>query len=806
MIEAALRSGGALSGMAEYRQFILYRVVPAHPKPRKLSVSPYTGHVIDAYDSTQWVDAETALACSTVWNANVAFVLSERDPFWFLDIDGAYTPNRGWSDTAKTLCQYFSGAAIEVSQSNTGLHIFGRGTVPQHGCKNGTHGLEFYTEKRFVALTGTNATGTVNIDWTAHLSQFVPQYFPVLTLANADGPIGWTTEPLPDWRGPTDDDELIARMLRQRASAAASFGAKASFAELWNADAAALARALPDTTGARPYDASSADFSLALHLAWWTGGNCERIERLMRRSALVRDKWDQHSTYLRNFTIQRAVSANGSKCYVERNSMPADAAPVTTTLTAPTTSLAAKSRGGTKYLDPAQQLDFFAGCVYVRELDRVLTPSGMLMNSAQFNGTYGGYVFKMDNANTAVTKKPWEAFVMSLAFEKPTVDRTFFNPRLPPRAVEHRHDQTAVNVWVPRFGERRAGNPQPFLDDIARLLPDPSDQRILLAYMAACVQHVGVKFRWAVVLQGIEGNGKSLTAECLSYALGPEYIHTPRASKLLSDNFNGWQKNKLLIVINDFKADAKTRDELMEVLKPMITDTKIGIRDMNVAEMSVEVFCNYLFTMNDREGMKKHKTDRRYCILFTDQQEDGDLERCGMSGAYFARLTRWLEQEHGYAIVADYLATVAIPDELNPATLCQRAPATSRLNEVFRAGMSSSAELIVGAAEDGRIGLQGGYMSAAVVKQVLTEAGIRNAGPKAIAKLMNELDYVVHPRINNGRLTRPMPWDNGVKPLLYVKRGHLSLNFSGVDAVTVDFTRHQALGITEAATRFASIQ
>lgn len=806
MIEAALRPGGALSGLAEYRQFILYRVAPSHPKPKKLSVSPYTGAVIDAHDPAHWVDAETAISASSMWGAHVAYVLSGHDPFWLLDIDGAYSPERGWSDTAKTLCQYFNGAAIEVSTSNTGLHIFGRGTVPRHGCRNATFGLEFYTEKRFVALTGTNAVGSVSIDWSAHLSQFVPAYFPTPTGPSAaDGAIGWTTEPLPEWRGPADDEELIARMRRQKGSAAAAFGGKATFDDLWTGDAVALARTMPDTSGARPYDASSADFTLALHLAWWTGGNCDRIERLMRRSGLVRAKWDEHATYLREFTIRRAVAANGSKCYVEKNALPVEAVQMTGTVVGPTTSISAKSRGGTKYLDPAQQLDYFRDCVYVRELDKVLTPNGMLMTSAQFNGSYGGYVFKMDDANTAVTKKPWEAFVMSLAFEKPTVDKVFFNPRLPPRALIEQHGQSAVNVWVPKFGERRPGNPQPFLDHVARLLPDPHDQRILLAYMAACVQHVGSKFRWAIVLQGVEGNGKSLTTECLSYALGADYVHTPRAAKLLSDNFNSWQKNKLLIVINDFKADPKTQEEMMEALKPMITDTKIGIRDMNVAEMSVEVFCNYLFTMNSREGLKKHKNDRRYCVLFTDQQEVEDLDRCGMSGTYFAHLTRWLD-DGGYAIVADYLATVAIPDEINPATLCQRAPATSKLNEVFRAGLSGSAEIILGAADDGRVGLQGGYMSAAVVKQVLNDAGIKTAGPKAIARIMDEIGYIVHPRVLDGRLIRPMTWDNGVKPLLYVRKGHLSLNFTGVEAVTADYAKHQALGITEAQVRFGAIQ
>ena len=53
----------------------------------------------------------------------------------------------------------------------------------------------------------------------------------------------------------------------------------------------ALARAYPDP--ARGYDSSSADAALAQHLAFWTGKDCARIDSLMRRSALARDKWER---------------------------------------------------------------------------------------------------------------------------------------------------------------------------------------------------------------------------------------------------------------------------------------------------------------------------------------------------------------------------------------------------------------------------------------------------------------------------------------------------------------------------------
>jgi P4 family phage/plasmid primase-like protien len=113
----------------------------------------------------------------------------------------------------------------------------------------------------------------------------------------------WTNDPCPEWRGPTDDDELIRRALRSQ-SGAAAFSNKASFADLWNANEEALSHTYP--AEGRSYDASRADAALAQHLAFWTGKDCERIHRLMGQSKLVRDKWDREDYLPR--TILGAVS------------------------------------------------------------------------------------------------------------------------------------------------------------------------------------------------------------------------------------------------------------------------------------------------------------------------------------------------------------------------------------------------------------------------------------------------------------------------------------------------------------------
>jgi len=133
----------------------------------------------------------------------------------------------------------------------------------------------------------------------------VDMWLPAAPVVAPPPPIAqeWTAAPCAEWLGPTSDDELIQRAMRAQSTASA-FDGRASFADLWNANAEPLGRSYPDPL--RPFDASAADAALAQRLAWWTGRDCERIKRLMERSSLARDKWESHSSYLSR-TILKAV-------------------------------------------------------------------------------------------------------------------------------------------------------------------------------------------------------------------------------------------------------------------------------------------------------------------------------------------------------------------------------------------------------------------------------------------------------------------------------------------------------------------
>lgn len=281
---------GPLAPLAAYVQFIVVLLVPrADGRTDKLPLNPGTGHPHDAHDPAVWRDFDTASGIAASWGAGfgVGFVLTEHDPFVCIDIDGCGQPDGTWSPLALELCAALPGSVVEVSQSGRGLHIWCRSTRPiDHGCKNVALGLECYSSLRFILL-GSGAVGTMAEDCPG-IRGVAAKYFPPPQASDIEVP---DDGPCAEWSGPADDNDLLGIAMRSH-SAASAFGADGvTFAQLWVADPDALGRRWP--ANGRPYDASSADMALAQRLAFFTGRDAARIDRLMRRSGLMREKYDR---------------------------------------------------------------------------------------------------------------------------------------------------------------------------------------------------------------------------------------------------------------------------------------------------------------------------------------------------------------------------------------------------------------------------------------------------------------------------------------------------------------------------------
>lgn len=331
-------AAGGLSILTLYPQWMCWEAIPPddeHPRWRKELVNPHTGYRASPTDPATWSDYQTALQYATEHGHGVGFAFTADDPFFFVDVDDCYNPTSGWSPIAVELCQRLSGAFMEASVSGKGLHIIGVGKRPEGYMVKAPIGFDVYEWGRWVALTGNSAQGSAEYDHSVEINRIVTSY---MRPKDTPAAIDWGTGPVAEWSGYADDEELIQAARRSK-SVAATFTGKATFDDLWASNAEALAASYPHDATDGAFDHSAADAALCQHLAFWTGKDCGRIDRLFRQSALMRDKWADRPQYVTD-TISGAVA----RCRSVHQRPTVPDALVSASVVAPPPSVAVKPR------------------------------------------------------------------------------------------------------------------------------------------------------------------------------------------------------------------------------------------------------------------------------------------------------------------------------------------------------------------------------------------------------------------------------------------------------------------------------
>lgn len=779
--------------MQRYAQWVIWNAFPSPTranKTDKFPLHPVTGCRHNAHDPAVWLSHQQALdvLASGVGNEQgvvgrgLGFVFTEADDLFFIDLDHSRTPDGQWNALSTELCTLFAGAYVEVSLSGEGLHIIGSyDRRPEHRIqlRGPDQDADLYHSGRFCALTGYGATGSSAFVAQSALEDVTTRYFaPVETVAGA--PTDWTTEPVPEYTGPADDAELIAKMLRASTSAQGAFLGKATLSQLWEGG---------DAVDCYGGDVSATDAALLSHLSFWTGKDCERMDRLFRASGLMRDKWDRGAGGGRTYAQVSILKAVGITRNVYSQQPTAPTAPAT-----PATADRPETLSGTQLLTTEGLLDHFKGMTYITSTNTILTPDGSMLDQSRFDNLYGGWQFMMTPDNVKPTKSAWEAFCRSQAIRFPKCHDLCFRPECPPGEIITEEGRRLVNTYSPITTPSRAGDPSRFTDHLARMLPNPSDQAIMLAYMAAVVQHPGVKFQWAPLLVGMEGNGKSMITRMLEFAVGKRYSHFPNAQDI-DNKFNAWLQGKLFVALEEvYTAD---RQSLIETLKPLITNDRVDIQGKGQDQRTGDNRANFVLCSNHKDAIRKTGTDRRYAIFFTTQQEQGDLERDGMSGSYFPELYNWLRAE-GFEIVNDWLRGYAIPAALNPAVeaggQCHRAPETSSHAEAMLVGLGGIEQEVAEAISEGRPGFQGGWISSKALSRLLEEKRVAGKIPRnKRAEMLRKMGYITHPAMPGGRCASIIPFEDG-KPVLYVMRGSLASQLPTQELAVKRYIEAQGVG------------
>lgn len=145
--------------LKQYNSWVTWRYEDkGGPKPTKVLYCPTGGYKANVKKPETWCDYETCKKAfeETNYYDGIGFVLSDNDPYAFIDLDD---PLDKYTDKDKIAEEYRKQTEIfnsfktysEKSPSGKGLHIILKGSIPE-GKRRGT--IEIYSKDRYMTMTG----------------------------------------------------------------------------------------------------------------------------------------------------------------------------------------------------------------------------------------------------------------------------------------------------------------------------------------------------------------------------------------------------------------------------------------------------------------------------------------------------------------------------------------------------------------------------------------------------------------------------------------------------------------------------
>ena len=256
-------------------QWVCWRYEEVDGRPTKIPYRSDGSGKASSTDPTTWSSYQAAVDGSLFLGGidGIGFVFSTDDPYVGIDLDDLE------ADAAAIILALAS--YTEHSVSGRGAHVIVRANLNGHPRKR-QGPLEVYGDRRYFVFTGNHMKGTPETieDRQEQLERVLAEYLPAPEPA---------TTPRPVVPVDLDDQELLERM----------FAAKNGddIRRLWDGDLSAY-----------DGDHSRADLALCGTLAFWTGRDPLRIERMFSSSALgQRKKWQRDDYRAR--TIEAAIGA-----------------------------------------------------------------------------------------------------------------------------------------------------------------------------------------------------------------------------------------------------------------------------------------------------------------------------------------------------------------------------------------------------------------------------------------------------------------------------------------------------------------
>lgn len=183
---------------------------------------------------------------------------------------------------------------------------------------------------------------------------------------------------------------------------------------------------------------------------------------------------------------------------------------------------------------------------------------------------------------------------------------------------------------------------------IAHLLPKEDEQRMFLDWISWVVQNPGKHANYAILLQGVEGDGKTFWAEMLRAVMGATNV-TMLNAEILKDRFTDWAAGQCLACIEEVRLiNDRNKYEIINHIKPFITNTIVEVHPKGGKIYNCRNTTSYLLFSNYKDALPLDDDGRRYLVLFSQwQRREALLSFKRSNPGYYKALYNCIDESTG---------------------------------------------------------------------------------------------------------------------------------------------------------------
>ena len=171
---------------------------------------------------------------------------------------------------------------------------------------------------------------------------------------------------------------------------------------------------------------------------------------------------------------------------------------------------------------------------------------------------------------------------------------------------------SAINLHTPTHVKSFPGNPQPFLDFLEYMFPNPVERLEVMRWAATLIARPEIRMEYGLLLVSErQGVGKTtLGSSILAPLVGTQNVGYPTEGQIVQSEFNGWLANKRLCVVNEIYSGHSWK--AYNKLKSAITDREIEVNEKYQRAYTIENWCHVFACSNSMKALRMEEDDRRW--------------------------------------------------------------------------------------------------------------------------------------------------------------------------------------------------